>query len=241
LGMVIDFSCKGKVKFKMDDYVEEMLSEFPKKMRSNDTSLTPASTSLFDNSNSKLLDAHKKEQYHTYAAKCLFLSKRARPDIRLTVAVLPTRVKAPTNQDWLRLERLMKYLNGTRTFHLTVGIDDIKVIKWYVDASYGVHEDLRSHTGSVMSMGTGALQAGSGKQKLNTRSSTEAELVGVDDVLAKILWTKLFIEEQGYEIEKNILFQDNKSSILLETNGRKSVGKRSRHINIRYFFRYRSG
>jgi len=117
-----------------------------------------------------------------------------------------------------------------------VGIGDIKVNKWYVDASYEVYEDLRSHTGSVMSMGTGALQASSGKQKLNTRSSTEAELVGVDDVIAKILWTKLFIGEQGYEIEKNILFQDNKSSILLETNGRKSAGKRSRHINIQYFF-----
>ena len=103
-GMVVDFGCKGKVEFKMDDYVEEMLSEFPKKMRSNDTSLTPASTSLFDNS--KLLDTHKKEQYHTYAAKCLFLS---RPDIQLTVAVLSTRVKSPTNQDWLRLERLFEW------------------------------------------------------------------------------------------------------------------------------------
>ena len=130
----------------------------------------------------------------------------------------------------------MKYLNGTRTFHLTLGIDDIKVIKWYVDASYGVHPDLRSHTGSIMTMGTGAVQSGSAKQKLNTRSSTEAELVGVDDVITKILWTKQFVEEQGYEITKNILYQDNKSSILLETNGRKSAGKRSRHINIRYYF-----
>ncbi len=123
----------------------------------------------------------------------------------------------------------MKYINGTRTCYLTLGIDDVKVIKWYVDISYGVHPDLRSHTGRIMTMGTGALQSGSTKQKINTRSGTEAELV--DDVISKILQTKLFIEEQGYEIEKNILFQDNK-----ETNGRKSAGKRSRHINIRYFF-----
>ena len=51
-----------------------------------------------------------------------------------------------------------------------------------------------------------------------------------------ILWTKLFLEEQGYGVEKNILYQDNKSAILLETNGRKSAGKRSRALNIRYFF-----
>jgi len=91
----------------------------------------------------------------------------------------------------------MKYLNGTKQYHLKVGIDDLKVIKWYVDASYGVHEDFRSHIGSVMSMGIGTMQAGSVKEKLNTRSSTEADLVGVDDVITKILWTRLFIEEQG--------------------------------------------
>ena len=74
------------------------------------------------------------------------------------------------------------------------------------------------------------------KQKLNTRSSTEAELVGVDDVATMILWTKLFLEAQGWVIMKNIIYQDNKSAILLETNGRKSAGKRSRALNIRYFF-----
>jgi hypothetical protein len=72
--------------------------------------------------------------------------------------------------------------------------------------------------------------------KLNTKSSTEAELVGVDDISVMILWTKLFMEEQGYEIEKNILFQDNKSTILLEENGKKSSGKRTRALNIQYFF-----
>jgi hypothetical protein len=44
------------------------------------------------------------------------------------------------------------------------------------------------------------------------------------------------MEAQGYEIEKNILYQDNKSAILLETNGKKSSGKRTRALNIRYFF-----
>ena len=74
------------------------------------------------------------------------------------------------------------------------------------------------------------------KQKLNSRSSTEAELIGVDDAITQVLWTKLFMEAQGYPIEKNILYQDNQSAILLETNGRSSAGKRSRAINIRYYF-----
>ena len=74
------------------------------------------------------------------------------------------------------------------------------------------------------------------KQKLNTRSTAEAELVGADDAITQVLWTKLFMEAQGYQIEKNILYQDNKSTILLEENGKKSSGKRTRHLNIRYFF-----
>ena len=130
----------------------------------------------------------------------------------------------------------MKYLNGTKKMHLTLSAENLRTIKWYVDASFAVHPDFRSHTDAVMTMGEGGMQVLTKKQKLNSRSSTEAELIGVDDAVTQILWTKLFMEAQGYPIEKNIVYQDNKSSILLETNGRDSAWKRSRAINIRYFF-----
>ena len=87
-----------------------------------------------------------------------------------------------------------------------------------------------------MMYGGGAPQTISRKQKLNTRSSTEAELVGANYASVMILWTKLFMEAQGYPIEKNILYQDNKSTILLENNGKRSSSKRTRAFNIRYFF-----
>ena len=41
---------------------------------------------------------------------------------------------------------------------------------------------------------------------------------------------------QGYPIQDNILYQDNKSAMLLAKNGRASSTKRTKHINIRYFF-----
>ena len=87
-----------------------------------------------------------------------------------------------------------------------------------------------------MTYGRGAPITGSKKQKLNTDSSTVAELVGAHDFSTPILWTKLFMESQGYEIKKNILFQDNKSTILLQRNGKRSSSKRTRALNIRYFF-----
>jgi len=87
-----------------------------------------------------------------------------------------------------------------------------------------------------MTMDTGMPINTSRKQKLNTRSSTESELVGADDMAQMILWTKFFMEEQGYDVKENLLYQDNKSTILLENNGKRSSGKRTRAINIRYFF-----
>ena len=85
-------------------------------------------------------------------------------------------------------------------------------------------------------MGDGVIATTSRKQKINTRSSTEAELVAADEGVGPMPWMKHFLEAQGMKIKTNILYQDNKSAILLEKNGMESAGKRSRHINVRYFF-----
>jgi hypothetical protein len=85
-------------------------------------------------------------------------------------------------------------------------------------------------------MGHGSIISTSCIQKINTKSSATAELVGVDDMSTMMLWTKLFLEEQGYTIEQNILYQDNKSAMLLEKNGKRSSSQRTRAMNIRYFF-----
>ena len=101
-----------------------------------------------------------------------------------------------------------------------------------MDASFAVHGDFKSHTGATMIYGRGAPITMSKKQKLNTRSSTEAELVGADDAINMVLWTKLFLEAQGYDVRANIVYQDNKSAILLEKNGKRSSSKRTRALNI---------
>ena len=85
-----------------------------------------------------------------------------------------------------------------------------------VDASHAVHEDFQSHTGGCLSWGRGSPISVSQKQKLNSRSSTESEIIAVDDMMDKILWTRLFLKDQGVMIGENILYQDNQSSIRLE-------------------------
>jgi hypothetical protein len=87
-----------------------------------------------------------------------------------------------------------------------------------------------------MTLGKGAIQTISTKQKVNSRSSTEAELISIDDIIAKVIWTKSFLEAQGYDVKENVIYRDNQSSMKLEINGKQSSGKRTRHFNIKYFY-----
>ena len=70
-------------------------------------------------------------------------------------------------------------------------------------------------------------------KKLKTKSITEEELVGKNNMSSIILCTKMFIEDQGYKVEQNTFYQDNKFTILMQENGKKSSSKRTRHLNIR--------
>ena len=75
----------------------------------------------------------------------------------------------------------MKYIQGTIGPPLIFSIDKSGNIKWYVGVSFAVHKDMRSHTGGFMTMGTGRAYVQSSKQNMNTKSSTEAELVGYSE------------------------------------------------------------
>ncbi len=189
------------------------------------------------NEDCKKLSDEVAAAFHTIVAKALYVTKQARPDTSLAIAFLTTRVKAPDTDDWEKLCHLMEYLQGDcdQPLILSSGDND-GVLMWYVDASFAVHPNMRGHTGGCLTMGRRFPISVSIKQKLNTKSSTESELVGVDDMMPIIIWTRYFLLEQGYGVVENLFLQDNKSLILLERNRKASSGKRTRHININYFF-----
>ena len=109
-------------------------------------------------------------------------------------------------------------------------------MKSWADVSYGIHEDCRSHTGGCMSWGWGVLLTKCQKQKLNTKSSTEGEIVGVSDFLPNVIWTRMFLEAQGIVIKENIVYQDNQSSMKILKNGKRSSGQKTKHMDNRYFW-----
>ena len=238
IGMKLDFTTKGQVQVSMLDYIQEILDTYDKvEPKDGGTKTTAAPKNLFVvNEDCKKLSQEKTVAFHNIVAKILFATKRARPDTCTAIAYLTTRVREPDQDDWHKLSHLIKYIRETKMLPLILCADGTGVLKWWIDASFAVHPNMRGHSGGGLSMGTGCPITGSTKQKLNTRSSTETEVVGVDDFMPSILWTRYFLMAQGYNVTDNVLAQDNKSSILLEKNGKASSSKRTKHINIRYFF-----
>jgi hypothetical protein len=234
LGMTLDFSVDGKVKIGMVQYVKTMLAELNADM--DGMSPTSAAAHLFNiNEECPKLDKEQAKYFHHNVAKLLFLCKRARPDIETAVSFLCTRVKAPDEDDYKKLVRVMRYLHSTVEMVCTLESDGLN-IKWWADASFAMHADFKSHTGGAMLLVKGVVYGMSTRQRINTRSLTEAELVAANDVMVQLLWTQHFLREQGYSSTETRLYQDNQSAILLEKNGCGSSSKRLRHLNIRYFF-----
>jgi len=129
----------------------------------------------------------------------------------------------------------MKYLKGTENEGLFLKIvrdAGAIIMEVYIDASYGVHVDSKSHSGMMITMGEGALSAISTKQKCVSKSSTDAELIAVTDLIGQAIELKKAAEEIIGENIKLIVYQDNQSTINLMKNG--ITGSRSKHVKIRF-------
>ena len=137
------------------------------------------------------------------------------------MAFLTTRVKPPVEDDWGYLNKLMKYIKGKLGVKLNLRVDRLSVIKWWVYASFVTDNNLRGHTGGMMSIGSGAITSSSRNQNINGRSSTDNKLILVNDIMGPVLWALYFIQGQGYTVERNIMFQDNQSTMRLMLNGKK--------------------
>lgn len=236
LGMKIDFSKRDTVQFDMIPYIDKIIGDFPERITGHTSS--PAADHLFKVrhiTETELLPEEQATAFHHTTAQLLFLS-RVRRDIQTTVAFLTTRVKSPDEDDWGKLKRVLKYLQTTRRLPLSLFADSLSTIIWYVDASHQTHDDCKGHTGSLLTFGKGATTSSSTKQKIPSKSSTESELIGLYDKSGDILWTRHFLEAQGYTISANIVFQDNMSTLSLAKNGYVSSSKRTKHIKAKYLY-----
>jgi hypothetical protein len=232
LGMNFDFSSKKKVKVTMRGYMDDIVEEYEIQGHAS----SPASDDLFTlDPRSPTLPPAELAVFHSATAKMLYLAKRVRADCLCATMFLTTRVQCATQQDWFKLQRLLRYVNGTRQLGTVLQRTHVNQVRAHVDASFAVHEDMKSHTGVWITLGRGGFYVRSTKQRLMTKSSTESELVGMSDALPMVVWFSNFLAAQGHVLLPAIIYQDNQSTIALAEKG-KSTSDRTRHINIRYFF-----
>ena len=234
LGMLITFNNDRTVTIDTRNYLKEAISSFNEDVSVKVSS--PATRKLFDvDPESSKLDKQKSELFHSLTAKLLWVAKRGRPDIETTVSFLCQRVQNPTEEDWKKLKRLLQYINQTIDDLRIIGANNLNQLYTFIDGSHAVHTNMRGHTGGTLSMGKGVIHAKASKQKINTKSSTETELVAMSEYVPYSIWMKKFLKHQGYDVKSNVM-QDNQSAMLIEKNGRNSCTGNSRHIDIRYYF-----
>ena len=135
------------------------------------------------------------------------------------MSFVTTRVQSPNENNFKKLGWCLHYLHDTKYLTLTFEDHDMATIKWWVNASFAVHHDYKSHTGTTITLGHGSIVSLSNKQKGNTHSLMEAELVGVNDAMSLVLWVWCFLQTQGFDKTDNVIFQDNQSTMLLVNNG----------------------
>ena len=131
-----------------------------------------------------------------------------------------------TQEDWEKLERVSMYLNMTAD----LGIEDKGTHRCELCSSCGYEGTEWSHDHCWYC----PVSVSSKKQGLVTKSSTEAELVAISDMLSMVIWTREFLQDQGYTMAPGIIYQDNKSTIAMVNRGI-SNSPRTRHVAIRYF------
>ena len=177
-----------------------------------------------------------RKRFHCAVAKLLYLAERARPDLLTGVSYLATRVQNCHEGDIPKLERAMSYVRGSAEKGVVLRPREEELqVRMYVDAAYGVHSNGKSHTGSCVVIGDlGAVHCKSEKEKIVTKSSTEAELVAPSDSCSQGLHVGKFLQAQGHQVGPLILYQDNMSCMALVARGR-SAAEKTRHIDIRYF------
>jgi hypothetical protein len=235
LSMNLNFKDNGTCDVKMTNYIEKLIKENGIYAKA----ATPASNDIFQiDENSENLNIKEKEKFHTTVAQLLYLATRVRPDILLPTIFLTSRVQQPKVQDVKKLIRVLCYLNETRYMGITLGGDLNGNIKLYgaADAAFGVHPGkMRSQSGLLLSTGRGIILAKSMSQKITTRSSAEAELVALSDLSSLTVHQLEIMKSLDIDIQHAEIFQDNKSTICLATNG-KSNSDKTKHIKIRYFF-----
>jgi hypothetical protein len=176
-------------------------------------------------------DLCNKHDYLSLVMSLMYLARFTRPDILFSVTYLATKCDSPTLYDMNAAYHIIQYLRSTGNYAYRFSGYDIK-LSVYIDASHGLHTDMKGHSAIIITLGTAPIMTRSAKQKIVALHSTDAEMIAMVDGLTYVIWIRLLLSELLFEIDKPIpVYQDNMSAILLYNGG--GQFKRSKHMYIK--------
>jgi hypothetical protein len=212
-------------------YTETILKKY-RQSRSNIYPKTPATASLLDNIESEPTDRTK---YLSITMSLMYLARFTRPDILMPTTYLATKCSKPTVADLKKCQRILDYLAGTLDYKLHFSRSASLQPTIYADASHHIHADSSGHGGIVITLGSSPIHIRSFKLKCVTRSSTESELVALEEASTYATWLKHILEDMNVAVSQPItILQDNTSAMSIAKYGANFA--RTKHIMNKYHF-----
>ncbi|XP_019168374.1 PREDICTED: uncharacterized protein LOC109164073 [Ipomoea nil] len=159
-----------------------------------------------------------------------------RPDLSFAVNRLCQFMHKPTEEHWVSLKRVLRYVQGTQHLGLRLTPAPTPVVHAFSDSDWaGCSTDRKSTAGYAVFLGPNLVSWVSQKQRMVARSSTEAEYKALADVAAEVTWIESLLRELGLQSQTvPVLWCDNLRATYLCSNP--VFHARTKHVEVDYHF-----
>ena len=189
---------------------------------------------LSSDPNSPVLQAKEISAFRSTLQKVAY-AREGRPDFDFVVSYLQGKQSAPTEQDWKDLQHLLGYVKRVPEREVIFKPTDLQ-LRAYADAAFNITQDGRSHYGYVVTLGHALICTKGGRVKTVVRSSTEAEITAVNEVVSDLLWCRDILEELGYLQKAMPIREDNQSCITMLQQEPRNFQSKSKHVRVKWAF-----
>lgn len=232
----IDFcQTEGCVKMSQKRYVEKILSRYD--MQECRTRETPCEQKLDYNEEApKMTDVRT---YREAVGSLIYLTMCTRPDICFVVSRLSQHFADPTDEHWVTVKHVLRYLRGTADKELCfrkssegLGLQAHSDADWAADTT-----DRRSTTGYCVRMceGSSLVSWKTKKQPTVALSTCEAEYMALALTIQECIYLEQLLKSMDtYEYLKTVVYEDNQGTIALVKNP--VCRQRCKHVDIKYHF-----
>jgi hypothetical protein len=197
----------------------------------------PTDTPLVVNEKLKKEDGGKKVDASNYRSLVgnLFYLTSTRPDIMFPASLLSRFMNDPSHIHLGAAKRVLRYIQGTLGYGIKYDSKVETKLIGFCDSDWaGCMDDMKSTSGYVFSLGSGAFSWCSKKQQTVAQSSAEAEYVSAGVATQQAIWLKRILEDFGEKQEAVTIHCDNKSAIAMAKNP--VFHGRTKHIAIKHHF-----